>query len=813
MIKINTKNKFMKKNNLLLSKKVFSIILTGFLLVQPFSSLASIQVISSGPSYDDSAWDTGESFPGEYEESTSDYEWYYSSEDDSSDDYVWDYNSIDDSSSDYDWYFNEPDEDDDYSLHYESEESTSDYEWYYNDSDDDSSSNSGWYYESDDDPYNDNNGDSSSDYNWYYESDDDSYNDNQDLTSNYVSTNDNDCWDECGYVGKKEYSGNSYRICGDYDSDCCLEWSSWHTSNPDPCDSHEDKKCYNNDVYWYDSCGEREEKYKECGSDSWTDNYRCSGDIVQREKIERGCSCGSCYEKEVWEDYQDCSDLGKVCQNGQCVVLSPSVDIEANGSDGPIEIEYGDSVNLSWDSNNVDSCNAFGGWIGPISISGSQSTGNLYSSKTYTIICSGPGGYTDDSVTVNVIEEYNNPPEADAGSDREVYEGESITLYGYGYDEEDGDDLDYDWDCTGGYIYDSHDDRPTFKAPSVSSDRYYTCTLTVEDSNGLTDSDSARILVKDEDDEDDNQRPEADAGSDREVYEGESITLYGYGYDEEDGDDLDYDWDCTGGYIYDSHDDRPTFKAPSVSSDRYYTCTLTVEDSDGLTDSDSARILVKDEDDEDEDVTLEVKKGVKNITRGDDTWYESLSADPGDLLKFRIRIFSEGDDTADDVKVREYLPDEIDFTGDLEVDEEDMDEDISEEDIEIGDIDPGDNVVVTFYARVDSKTSFSYGRTDLINKARAFNSEDSDEDDCKIMVNRTGVAGASTDVSTGITDSFFGSLVLPLGLSFLLVWLFSSKLITLDEWTEDKRKRVRSFQAKRSLESKIAKIKTKDLRN
>ena len=31
--------------------------------------------------------------------------------------------------------------------------------------------------------------------------------------------------------------------------------------------------------------------------------------------------------------------------------------------------------------------------------------------------------------------------------------------------------------------------------------------------------------------------------------------------------------------------------------------------------------------------------------------------------------------------------------------------------------------------------------------------------------------------------------------------------------SEDKRKRVRSFQAKRSLESKIAKIKTKDLRN
>ena len=30
--------------------------------------------------------------------------------------------------------------------------------------------------------------------------------------------------------------------------------------------SHDSKKCYNNDVYWYDSCGMREGKYKECGT-------------------------------------------------------------------------------------------------------------------------------------------------------------------------------------------------------------------------------------------------------------------------------------------------------------------------------------------------------------------------------------------------------------------------------------------------------------------------------------------------------------------------------------------------------------------
>jgi len=128
------------------------------------------------------------------------------------------------------------------------------------------------------------------------------------------------------------------------------------------CASHAYKQCYNNDVYWYNSCGNREEKvnecgtsgwvnnykcsgnylqrewinrgcsnascfansewknYQNCGSDSWTDNYRCSGNWVQRQKHKKGCANNSCYDYYQWENYQNCSDLGKVCQNGQCVL-------------------------------------------------------------------------------------------------------------------------------------------------------------------------------------------------------------------------------------------------------------------------------------------------------------------------------------------------------------------------------------------------------------------------------------------------------------------------------------------------------------
>jgi hypothetical protein len=31
------------------------------------------------------------------------------------------------------------------------------------------------------------------------------------------------------------------------------------------CDSHDYTSCYGGDIYWYDSCGNREEKYRDCG--------------------------------------------------------------------------------------------------------------------------------------------------------------------------------------------------------------------------------------------------------------------------------------------------------------------------------------------------------------------------------------------------------------------------------------------------------------------------------------------------------------------------------------------------------------------
>lgn len=87
---------------------------------------------------------------------------------------------------------------------------------------------------------------------------------------------------------------------------------------------------------------------------------------------------------------------------------SPFVNIQANGSDGPISVNSGSSVTLSWTSSNVSSCQASGDWSGSKAISGSETLSNITSSKNFTLTCSGNSGSSQDSVTVSVGNEVSS---------------------------------------------------------------------------------------------------------------------------------------------------------------------------------------------------------------------------------------------------------------------------------------------------------------------------------------------------------------------------------------------------------------------
>jgi hypothetical protein len=77
---------------------------------------------------------------------------------------------------------------------------------------------------------------------------------------------------------------------------------------------------------------------------------------------------------------------------------APSVSLSAS----PTSVTSGGGSTLSWSATNATGCTASGGWTGSVATSGSKTTGALSASRTYTLTCTGAGGSTTKSVTVDV---------------------------------------------------------------------------------------------------------------------------------------------------------------------------------------------------------------------------------------------------------------------------------------------------------------------------------------------------------------------------------------------------------------------------
>jgi subtilisin-like proprotein convertase family protein len=103
----------------------------------------------------------------------------------------------------------------------------------------------------------------------------------------------------------------------------------------DPCISYQTYSCYANDVYWYDSCGVREDKKEECGTAGCTgntcnscvshDTYSCYANDVYwydscgvREDIKEdcgalGCTGNICEDCSVFTTRTTCNDQSPEC--------------------------------------------------------------------------------------------------------------------------------------------------------------------------------------------------------------------------------------------------------------------------------------------------------------------------------------------------------------------------------------------------------------------------------------------------------------------------------------------------------------------
>jgi len=268
-------------------------------------------------------------------------------------------------------------------------------------------------------------------------------------------------------------------------------------------------------------------------------------------------------------------------------------------------VNEGDSVNLDG-SSSTDSDGSISSynWIqtgGPsVTITGATSATPGFTAPAVTAdtvltfeltVTDNDSGNASDTVVIT-IQNVNQLPTANAGTDQTVAEGAAVNLIGSGNDT-DGSIVAYSWIQTSGTsvtLNNANTANASFTAPTVSADEILVFELTVTDNDGANATDSISITVQNN-----NQSPTADAGVDQTVDEGTAVNLAGNGTDP-DGSISSYAWTQIAGplvSLINENTANASFTAINVDVDTLVTFQLTVTDNDGANATDTVNVTIQ----------------------------------------------------------------------------------------------------------------------------------------------------------------------------------------------------------------------------
>ncbi len=205
---------------------------------------------------------------------------------------------------------------------------------------------------------------------------------------------------------------------------------------------------------------------------------------------------------------------------------------------------------------------------------------------------------------------------------------------------------------------------------------------------------------------------------------------------------------------------------------------------------------------------LQVRKTIRNLSKGTH-FAKSVLAEPQEVLVFRIMVRAE-DKAVQNVIVKDTLPSGIIYRGDLRINDVSTTGNILTG-LNIGNLSANQEKVITFRGDVAEPASFAFGQTKLTNSVLVSSDNISRSDTADIIVTRTAVEGVVTQIPTGLTDNLlFDSLLIPLTIALLIVWLFRARILRFEEWLDSGKKRYQNYKSEKSLKMKVAKIKTEE---
>jgi uncharacterized repeat protein (TIGR01451 family) len=206
-------------------------------------------------------------------------------------------------------------------------------------------------------------------------------------------------------------------------------------------------------------------------------------------------------------------------------------------------------------------------------------------------------------------------------------------------------------------------------------------------------------------------------------------------------------------------------------------------------------------------VSPSIQKNVRNLSDGQTQYFDSIYADPSEVLEFQVIVNSGSG--AQNIVIKDVLPDKVSIRpNSLKIDGVLTSGDIVSG-ISLGSLTSGQTRTITFLADIAPANQFSFGQTNLPNTATIYWDGNSLSDSATVIVKKAAVAGAATGVPTGF-NVFSDYLFLPLTFSSVLIWLFKSHIIEWEEWLDERKGRYQRFRAEKLLKLKTAKIRAKE---